>query len=215
MPWCSVVGTAFSTRSRSHSMGSMVSHRLMKRPSKQTLAFDKSKSPENSDADSISSSTCGGSSGTAVSRVFRRLGRGSLPSQPMYGDDSSAGSLMSDSAHSSDQLISPPPYISNPAGSSAHVSRHVSSGQVSYAASRRSNSFSHDSRRYLSYLEANRSGEPSRARSYRDLAILPTQRVMRYVLLFRGVDSLSNFSCIPIFSSIVSRPSRRHFRNLL
>ena len=181
-------------------MGSIVPHKLTKRPSKQSLAFDRQKSSENLDADSISSSTRGGPSGVAVNRVLRRLGRGATPSRSMYGDNSSTGSLMSDSTHSSDQLISPPPYVSNPPGSSAHISRHAGSEEPPYATGYRRNSYPHDSRRYLSYLEANRPREPSRAHSYRDLAILPTQRVMRYVLLFRGEDS---FHCptAPVYRS--------------
>ena len=211
LPWCSVIGSAFAARSRSHSTGSNISHKLTKRPSKQTLAFDRRKPPELFDADSINSSTCGGSSGISVSRVFRRLGRGSMstPSQPMSGDNSSAGSLVTDSTHSSEQHIPPPPSISNPAGSPAHVFRHSNPGEFPYATSHRHNLYPHDSRRYLSCLEANGSREPSRTHSFQDLAILPTQRVMRYVLLFRGGDSLSNCTRVPILS-IVSRSSRRH-----
>jgi len=208
-----VIGSAFATHSRSRSTGSTVPRKLTKRPSKQILALDRWKSPELFDADSINSSTCGGSSGIAVSRVFRRLRRGSepTPSQTMCGDNSSVGSLMTDSTHSSDQHISPPPSVSNPAGSPAHVFRHSSPEELPYATSHRHSLYPHESRRYLSCLEANGSREPLRTHSFQDLAILPTQRVMRYVLLFRGGDSLPNYTRVLIFSSpIVSRPSRRH-----
>ena len=133
----------------------------------------------------------------------------------MSGDNSSAGSLMTDSTRSSDQRISPPPTRSIPAGSPAHVFRHTISEELPYTTSHRRNLYPHDSRRYLSCLGANGSREPPRAHSFQDLAILPTQRVMRYVLLFRGEGSLSDCTRVPVISSIVSRPPCRHLRNLL
>ena len=199
LPWCSVIGSAFATHSRSRSTGSIGPHKLTKRPSKQTLAFDRWKPPEPFDANSTNSTTCGGSSGIAVSRVFRRLRRGSTPSQPMCRDNSSAGSLMTDSTHSSDQHISPPPSVPIPAGPPAHVFRRTGPEDLTYTTSHRRNLYPHDSRRYLSCLEANGSREPSRTRSFQDLAILPTQRVMRYVLLFRGGSKRTR---VPTFSSM-------------
>lgn len=187
IPWCSMIGSAFANPSRSRSTGSTAPRKLIKQASKRISAFDKWKSPEIFEADS----TRGGSNGNAVTKVFRRLSRGSTPSRPMSGDNSSTGSLISDSAHSPERHTSPPPK-SNTTGSPPPELRHSNSEELPCDATRQHELYPYDSRRYLSCIEANRSREPLKISSFRELAILPTQRIVRYVLLFRGADSLSD-----------------------
>lgn len=210
LPWCSVVGSAFTGPSRSHSTGSIAPSSFIKQASKQIFTFEKRRSLEILDVNSTSPSpTRGWSSGNPVTKAFRRLSlsRGSTPSRPMGGDNSSTSSLMSDTVHSSDYHTSSPPSKLNSDGPPVLTLRHLNSGEFPDDTDRQRDLYPHDSRRYLSCLEANGSREPSRIRSFRDLAILPTQRVVRYVLLFRGTGLLSNCVHVPLVLSIVDRPS--------
>jgi hypothetical protein len=194
LPWCGVIGSAFASPSRSRSTGSIGPRKLIKQASKQISAFEKWKSPEILDTDSISPSpTRGGSNANAnaMTKVFRRLSWGSSSSRSTSRNNSSTGSPISDSTHSSDYCTSSHLSRSNTIGSPLSAFQHSKSEELPCDAHRQNNLYPHDSRQYLSRLEVNRSREPSRISSFRDLAILPTQRVMRYVLLFRGADSQS------------------------
>ena len=197
LPWCSVVGSAFTSPSRSRSTGSIAPGKLVKQVSKQIFAFDRWKSLDVLDTDSSG----------PVAKVFRRLSRGSTPSRPMSGDNSSTGSLISDSVHSSDNHTSSPSSESNPVESPVLAFRYFNPEELPWDTSHQPDLYPHDSRRYVSSLEVNGSREPSRVCSFRDLAILPTQRVVRYVLLFRGTDSLSARVPIVVVLSAVHRPS--------
>ena len=188
-----MIGSAFTNPSRSRSTGSIAPRKLVKQPSKQVSAFDRWKPPE-----PLAYSTRGMFNGNAVTKVFRRLSRGSTPSRPMSGDNSSTVSLISDSEVSSECHASSPPLESDATGSPPPTFRHFNSEELPCDTTLQHELYPRDSRRYLSCIEANRSREPSRIFSFRDLAILPTQRVMRYVLLFRGADSLSNRVGIPM-----------------
>ena len=178
VPWCSVVGSAFTNNpSRSRSTGSIAPRKLIKQASKQISAFDRWKSSEILHTNSAIPSSRVGSSGNVVTNVFRRLSKGSTssaPSRPMSSENSSTGSLISDSAHSAECPSSPP------------VFQHSNSEELPCGTTRRHESYPCDSRRYLSCIESSRPREPSKTSSFRELAILPTQRVTRYVLLFRG-----------------------------
>lgn len=190
LPWCSVIGSAFASPSRSRSTGSIGPRKLIKQAPKQISAFDKWKSREILDTDSISPSpTRGGSNSNTMTKVFRRLSWGSSSSRSTSRNSSSTGSLISDSTHSSDCYTSSPLSRSNTLGSPLSAFRHSKSEELPCDAHRQNDLYPHDSRWYLSRLDVNRSREPSRISSFRDLAILPTQRVMRYVLLFRGTGS--------------------------
>lgn len=190
LPWCSVVGSAFTNPSRSRSTGSIAPRKLIKQAPKQISAFDRWKPSDIFDTDS----TRGGTNGNAVTKVFRRLSRGSTSSRPMSGENSSAGSLISDSTHSSECHASSPPPKPNTAGSPPPVFWHSNSEELPCDITRQRELHPRDSRRYLRCIETNRSREPSRICSFRELAILPTQRVMRYVLLFRGTDCCTIYS---------------------
>ena len=209
LPWCSVVGSALMGPPRSRSTGSIAAGKFIKQASRQILAFDKWRSLDIMDGDSTSpTSTRGWSGGNPVTKAFRRLSRGSPPSRPMSGDNSSTSSLISDSAQSSDHHASPPPSKSDLVESPVLALRHFNSEEFPYDTSRQRDLYAHDSRRYLSCLEADGPRETPRIWSFQDLAILPTQRVMRYVLLFRGTRSLSN--CVRIY-----RPPYRLLIDLL
>lgn len=189
LPWCSVIGSAFAGPSRSRSTGSIAPRKLIKQASRQISAFDKWMSPEILDADS----TRGGFNGNAVTKVFRRLSRGSTPSRPMSGDNSSTE--ISDSVHSSECHTSSPPPKSNAATSLPPAFRHYNSEEIPCDKTCQRELYPPDSRRYLSCIEANEPRKPSRISSFRELAILPTQRVMRYVLLFRGMYGFAVCLC--------------------
>lgn len=206
LPWCGVIGSAFTNPSRSRSTGSIGPRKLTKQCPKRISAFDKWKSPEISEADS----TRGWSNGNTVTKVFRRLSRGSTSSRPMSGDNVSTGSLISDSAHSSECHTSSPPPKSDISGSLSPVFRHSNSEELPCDTTRQHELCPRDSRRYLSCIEANRSREPSRICSFRELAILPTQRVMRYALLFRGTGSLPTCVDMLVTFTIVYRSARKH-----
>ena len=178
VPWCSVVGSAFTNNpSRSHSTGSIPPRKLIKQASKQISVFDRWKSSEILHINSVIPFSRVGSSGNVVTNAFRRLSKGStssVPSRPMSGENSSTGSLISDSAHSAECPSLPP------------VFQHSNSEELPCDTTHRRKSFPRDSRRYLSCIESSRPREPLKTSSFRELAILPTQRVTRYVLLFRG-----------------------------
>lgn len=179
VPWSSVVGSAFTSNpSRSRSMGSITPRKLIKQASKQISAFDRWKSSEFLHTSPITPSSRAGSNGNSVTSVFRRLSRGSTDSsisRPMNGENSSTGSLISDSVHSSECHGSSPP-----------VFRHSNSEELPRDITRQHELYPHDSRRYLSCIESSGPRQPLKI-SYRELAILPIQRVTRYVLLFRGM----------------------------
>lgn len=211
LPWCGVIGSAFANPSRSRSTGSIGPRKLTKQCPRQTSAFDKWKSPEILEPNS----TRGGSDGNTVTKVFRRLSRGSTTSQSTSRGNSSTVSLISDSAHSSECHTSSPPLKSDTSGSLPLLFRHFNSEELPCDTTRQHELYPRDSRRYLSCIEANRSREPSRICSFRELAILPTQRVMRYALLFRGTDSLPKRADMLVTLKIVDRSSRQHARSLL
>ena len=203
-----MIGSAFANNhSRSRSTGSIAPRKLLKHASKQLSAFDRWRSSEVSHMDSIipSSPRAASNGGNSVTKVFRRLSRGSTssaPSRPMSGENLSTGSLVSDSAHCSECHASSSPAF-----------RHCNSEELP-CATRQQESYPRDSRRYLSCIESNRSGVPLKIASFRELAILPTQRVTRYVLLFRGKGLLQPYQHIghlidrrQIFFPIPPRPA--------
>ena len=210
VPWCSVVGSAFVNPSRSRSTGSISPHKLTKPVPCQISGFDKRKP-----SGILESGSTRGSHGNTVTKVFRRLSRGSASSRSMNGDNSSTWSLTSDSANSSEYHTSPPPPKASTARSPHPVFWHSNSEELPCDTTPQREVYPRASRRYLSCIEANRSREPSRTHSFRELAILPTQRVMRYSLLFRGMDSLSSCVDEPVTLWIADRSSRQHARNLL
>lgn len=205
MPWCSVIGSAFASPSRSRSTGSISPRKLTKPVPRQISAFDKWKPSE-----ILESGSTRGSHGNTVTKVFRRLSKGSASSRSISGDNSSTWSLTSDSANSSEYHTSPLPPKASTARSPLHAFRHSNSEELPCDATRQREVYPRASRRYLSCIEANRSREPSRTRSFRELAILPTQRVMRYSLLFRGMHSLSGRVDVPVTLWIADRSSRQH-----
>jgi len=190
VPWCSVIGSAFANPSRSRSTGSIAPRKLTKPVPKQISAFDKWKPSE-----ILEFGSTHGSHGNTVTKVFRRLSKGSASSRLTSGDNSSTGSLISDSANSSEYHASPPPPKTSTARSPLPVFRHSNSEELPCDTTHQREAYPRASRRYLSCIEANRSREPSRIRSFRELAILPTQRVMRYSLLFRDVLANTPETC--------------------
>jgi len=183
VPWCSVVGSAFTNSpSRSRSTGSIAPRKLLKQATRQISAFDRWRSSDILNTNSAIPSSRVGSSGTTVTNVFRRLSRGSTsstPTRPMSSENSSFGSLISDSAHSSECHTS-----------SAPLFRDCNSEDLLCRTTHQHELYPRDSKRYLSCIESSRPRESLKISSFRELAILPTQRVTRYVLLFR--DLLTN-----------------------
>ena len=179
VPWCSVIGSAFSNNpSRSRSTGSIGPRKLIKQ-ARQISAFDRWKSSDLSHACSTIPSPRAGSNGNTVTNVFRRLSRSSTgPSRPMSSQNSSTGSLISNSTHSSECHTSSPPSL-----------RDCNLEDLPCKLARQRESHPRDPKRYLSCTESSRPREPLKVSSFRELAILPTQRVTRYVLLFRGEES--------------------------
>lgn len=186
MPWCSVVGGAFTNNpSRSRSTGSIAPRKLVKQVPRQISAFDKWKSSDLLHASSATPSLRAGFNDNTVTNVFRRLSRssmGSTSSRPMSSDNSSTGSLISDSIHSSECHTSQSP-----------LSRDCNSEDLPCKTTHQHELYPRDSTRYLSCIESSRPREPLKITSFRELAILPTQRVTRYALLFRGRDLLQLF----------------------
>jgi hypothetical protein len=201
VPWCSVVGSAFTSNpSRSRSTGSIAPRKLIKQASKQISAFDRWRSSEFLNTNSIIPSPRAGFSGNSVTNVFRRLSWGSTSStssRPMSGENSSTGSLASDSAQSSECHTA-----------SAPVSPHSNYEVLPCKTTRQHELFTRDSRRYLSCIESSRPKESLKISSFRELAILPTQRVTRYVLLFRG-------RCFPLLPGSVHWLAHRLCTDLL
>jgi hypothetical protein len=201
VPWCSVIGSAFSNNpSRSRSTGSIVPRKLIKQ-ARQISAFDRWKSSDLLYTGSAIPSPRTGSNGNTVVNVFRRLSwssTDSTPSRPMSSGNSSTGSLISNSTHSSECHTSSPSSF-----------RDCNSEDLPCKPT-----YPRDSRRYLSCIESSRPREPSKISSFRELAILPTQRVTRYVLLFRGRESpwlsqhtSSLINCRQISLSTLQKPA--------
>jgi len=203
VPWCSVIGSAFANPSRSRSTGSITPRKLTKPVPKQVYAFDKWKP-----SDVLEFGSTHGSHGNTVAKVFRRLSKGSASSRLTSGDNLSTGSLISDSVNSSEYHTSPPK--ASTARSPLPVFRHSNSEELPYDTTHQREVYPHASRRYLSCIEANRSREPSRTRSFRELAILPTQRVMRYSLLFRDLLANTPETCCnrPVIEEALSTAMR-------
>jgi hypothetical protein len=211
LPWCSVIGSAFTNSSRSRSTGSIGPRKLIKQARSRFPLLTSGSHPKFW----TPIRSVGGPNGNTVAKVFRRLSRGSTPSRSLSGDNSSTGSLTSDSAHSSEcHTSSPPPksewldhcplYSDIPTRRSSLV---IQPTNMNYTPATRDGTC-----RALKQIGPR---EPSRICSFRELAILPTQRVMRYVLLFRGTVSLPNSVDMLVTSTISDRSSRQHARNLL
>jgi hypothetical protein len=135
-----------------------------------------------------------------VTNAFRRLSRSSTDSstsRPMSCENSSTGSLNSDSAHSSECPTSFSPMF-----------RHSKSEDLPHDTTRPHELYPRDSKRYLSCIESGTPREPLKT-SFRELAILPTQRVTRYVLLFRGRVRSSCLG-ISLILSLINRSARQY-----
>ena len=218
VPWCSVVGSAFANNpSRSRSTGSIAPRKLVKKATGRVSAFDRWKSSDILHTNSAIPFPRAGSNGNTVTNVFRRLSRSSTASsssRPMSSEYSSTVSLVSDSAHSSECHTSSPSSFQN-----------CNPEDLPCKTTRQQESYPRDSRRYLSCIESSRPKEPSKMSSFRELAILPTQRVTRYVLLFRGddllplsqqtgwlIDFLQISLAIPLKPAAIVRLSRRRWQ---
>lgn len=202
VPWCSVVGNAFTSNpSRSRSTGSIAPRKLIKQASKHISAFDRWKSSEFLHTNSIPPPRARPNS-NSVTNVFRKLSWGSTsstPSRPMSCENSSTGSLISNSPHTSECHSSSP-----------LVFRHSNSEERSCSTAHERELYPRDSRRYLSCIESSRPKKPLKISSFRELAILPTQRVTRYVLLFRDLLSNTPETCCnrPVIEEAVAAATR-------
>jgi len=202
VPWCSVIGSAFTNNpSRSRSTGSIAPRKLIKQATRRISAFDRWRSSDLLHTNSVIPPQAG-SNGNAVTNVFRRLSgssTGSTPSRPMNNQNSSTGSLISASAHSSECRASSLPLF-----------RDCDSEDLPCKRTHQRELYPRDSRRYLSCIESIRPREPSKASSFRELAILPTQRVTRYVLLFRDLLANAPESCCnrPVIEEALAAATR-------